>query len=60
MPLEFLASLWTESVDVIEAVTQVTDAFCAARYGETVLSEADDACESQVSAGNSATSQPAP
>lgn len=40
-PREFLASLRGEPVDAIKAVKQVTDAFCATRYGETVLSEVE-------------------
>ena len=40
-PREFLASLRNEPVAVFELVKQVSDAFCATRYGETVLSEAE-------------------
>jgi transglutaminase-like putative cysteine protease len=40
-PREFLASLGDEPAAVVELVEQVTDAFCATRYGKTVLSEAE-------------------
>ena len=40
-PREFLASLRSEPVEVLELAKRVTDAFCDTRYGETVLSEAE-------------------
>lgn len=39
-PREFLASLRDEPAAVVELVERVTAAFCATRYGETILSQA--------------------